>query len=318
MRECSGRFLDVEVQLAFLPVRFTSRDAALHREREPQLGLDIGADAVERVDERECELDRAAGIVLAGDRQTDDDAEHRFAAAPVVGVASVIRRVFAVGGARDVEKSVVLERDVARDLVELVDEARRTGRTELALERRHAAQDAFEHVDVLALALLARRCIGDDARQIGDRVRAATAAIFTRSGNGASVAALGSRQHRLDGDGVDSDCGARHRLRRGPRRNHAQLGRHERRELLREVTRVDQVAGALAPLELEPAELVLQIARGLEPIGAMERSALRMIRSSDSGSSGAKSRGRGIAPALTISSASLPLPWNSGRAQTSS
>ena len=29
-----------------------------------------------------------------------------------------------------------------------------------------------------------------------------------------------------------------------------------------------------APLELEPAELVLQIARGLEPIGAMERERL--------------------------------------------
>ena len=47
-------------------------------------------------------------------------------------------------------------------------------------------------------------------------------------------------------------------------------------------------------------------------------SARRMMRSSDSGRSGAKSRGAGIVPDLTCSSTALPLPWNSGRAHTSS
>ena len=47
-------------------------------------------------------------------------------------------------------------------------------------------------------------------------------------------------------------------------------------------------------------------------------SAFKMMRSSESGSSGANSRGRGMAPLLTISSASLPLPLNSGRAHVSS
>ena len=46
----------------------------------------------------------------------------------------------------------MLERDVARDLVELVDESRGTRGTEALLEHRHASQDALEHVDVLALA----------------------------------------------------------------------------------------------------------------------------------------------------------------------
>ena len=70
---------NVELALASRAGRSAAheRDAALHREREPQLGLDVGADAVERIDERERELDRAAGIVLARDRQADDDAQRR-------------------------------------------------------------------------------------------------------------------------------------------------------------------------------------------------------------------------------------------------
>ena len=52
--------------------------------------------------------------------------------------------------------------------------------------------------------------------------------------------------------------------------------------------------------EFEPGSLL--------PNEAYWSSAFKISRSSDSGSSGAKSRGRGIAPDFTISSASLPLP----------
>ena len=87
VRERRGRFFDLERQRLFLaggrPRRLDERDAALDREREPELGIDVRADAVERVDQRERELDRAIRVVLARDRQADDDAQTvRRASAP--------------------------------------------------------------------------------------------------------------------------------------------------------------------------------------------------------------------------------------------
>lgn len=178
VRERGGGVLDVEHM--FAPLRrlgllvraLHERGAALDGEREPQLRLDVTADAIERVDEREGQADRATGVVLARHGQADHHADRRLA-----GVTSRRGRergdlgdrdVLAVGREpRRVEDRLVLERDIARHFVEVVDEARRAARTEPALERRHAAQDALQHVDVLALAI-ARRCTRVEGHRPGD------------------------------------------------------------------------------------------------------------------------------------------------------
>ena len=97
---------------------------------------------------------RAALLPLS----TDDDADRGLVEWLGPGAGREHRQlrdrdVLAVGRQlRRVEQRVVLERDVARDLVEVVDQPRGGARTEAALERRHAAQDPLQHVDVLALS----------------------------------------------------------------------------------------------------------------------------------------------------------------------
>ena len=293
MRERGRAFLDLEDVLVWIAIGalrrpLDQRHAALHRERKAQLGFDIRADAIKRIDERERQLDRAACVVLAADRQAHDDTQRGLACSRRGRCRRERgdlrdRDVLAVlWEARHVQQCVVLERDIACDLVEVVDQARGAVCTELALERRHAAQDALQHVDVLALA------IARGPRVDMRRERRGRRAGRPRQALGGHRRGLDRRGHRhraaRDHRGLRDIVLARAALRRlaarvalerRARRDGALLLRHQLRERHREVVVVDQRAGLLPPLEREPAELVLQIARGLEPVRAVERERLQ-------------------------------------------
>jgi len=214
------------------------RDAALDPDREPQLRLDTGADAVERVDQRERHADRARRVVFTGDRQADDHADR----------AGLER-------AR-VERRVELERDVARDLMELRDHLLRALLADAPLERAEPAQEALDHVDVLARAHLF-------ARRAGSRHR------------GVVVFAERAERQRHDGDRRRGrparfvDGGGR------PRARTPALLRDHLRQELRERAGVEQLALGLRPVELEASEVVLQIARGLVAIAPVIRERAR-------------------------------------------
>ena len=208
--------------------------AALDADREPQLGLDVGADAVERVDQRQRQADGAPGVVLAGERQPDHQPH-----AVEVALAAILERV-------------VLERDVACDPAELVDDLGRAGRAQAPLERGDAADHALDDVDVLALAQLARLA----------------AAIVGGAALGAGQGAERSQRAERAGGRPGRGAGGAG-LARPPRR--APLERHHGREERRQGGRVDQLAGGVAPLELEPAEVGDQLARGRIAIVAVVR-----------------------------------------------
>ena len=296
MRKARGRVFDFEHELALRATLAHERDAALHGESEPQLGLDVAANAIEGIDECERELDRTTGIIFARDRQADDDPQHRLVAGGgrgsrrLRGTEVDDRDILAVDRkARDIEQRVVLERDITRDLVEIVDQPRRARGPELALECSHAAQHAFEDVDVLALALVARLVprrgrrpgtTADRSRwagpQDGDRVPGHDRArpgrcrrqIDDGDRSGDRVEALVSPGRLLGAHAMR--CTFRGR----PRRRRALRRRYELRELLGQRARIEQGVGLVAPLELKPTEVVLEISRGLVAVVAMKRERL--------------------------------------------
>ncbi len=160
----------------------------------------------------------------------------------------------------------MLERDVARDAAELLDDPGGAGGAEAALERRHAADHALDHEDILALAvLLAPARVGAGLGAGGERAHRTERG--DRTGDlGRDLA--GERPGRRAARAAAVLAAERHHRR--PRARHAPLGRHDAGEELGEQRRVDELAGAVAPLQLEAAEVGLEIARGLVAIVAVE------------------------------------------------
>src|SRR5262249_5205647 len=151
------------------------RHAALDADREAELGLDVLADAVERVDERERETDRARRVVLADHRQPDDEGE-------------------ALGGRRAVRVRVVLPADVGRHREEVGDSLL-AARPDLV----EPAELALEDEDRLRLAALRRRRRRREReRRRGGRRRGRGGLDRSRRGLGGRAPPALARHHLRD------------------------------------------------------------------------------------------------------------------------